>query len=191
MATGAAFNQVDQPSLLISGSSTFPPTWLRQGRSADPLGPVFPDMGKESLTILIGHPKVSPGVAPLYSLPATRDVATPAFEATLMAEADLALPCLKAFGGTHIETAPQFTLEANILLQVNMGFRINFVSIERQPFLYGHGAHTVLLAAMASLINCQTETLPFISSLASCHTVFFGLPSTLKTFSARAQASSG
>src|SRR4030065_528318 len=102
MARQSPVRILGQPSLLISGSSTFLPTWLRQGRSADPLGPVFPDMGKESLTILIGHPKVSPGVAPLYSLLATRDVATPAFEATFMAEADLALPLLEAFRGTHV-----------------------------------------------------------------------------------------
>ena len=191
MAIGAVLNQVDQPLPPTSGSSTFPPTWLHRGRSAYPLGPVFPGMGKESLTILIGHPKASPRVGPLYGLPTARDVTTPAFEATFMAEADPALSRLEAFRGTHIKTAAHFALEANILLEPNVRLRVNLVLVERQPLLYGHEAHNALLAAKASFSSVQMETLPFISSLTSCHTVFLGLPSTLKIFSARPQTSSG
>lgn len=74
---------------------------------------------------------MSSWVGPLYSVPSTRDVATPAFKATLMAEADPALPRLEALRRTNVETTPQFALEANIILQVNMGFGVNLVLVER------------------------------------------------------------
>ena len=48
-----------------------------------------------------------------------------------MAEADPALPRLEALRRTHVEATPQFALEANIILQVNMGLRVNLVLVER------------------------------------------------------------
>ena len=134
---------------------------------------------------------MSSGIGPLYSLPTTGDMTAPAFEAALMVEADLALPRLKAFRRTDIETTLPLALEADLLFQANMGFRVNFVCVECQPLLYGHRTHIVLLAARPSRSNCQRETFPFISSRANCHTVFFGFPSTLNIFSARLQARPG
>lgn len=53
----------------------------------------------------------------------------PAFEAALMVKADLALSRLKTFRRTDIETTLPLALAADLFLQANMGFRVNFVCV--------------------------------------------------------------
>jgi hypothetical protein len=92
---------------------------------------------------------------------------------------------------TDVKAWMSITSLTNTFIKFDVDITVDIILVDGQLIFNIDWIHIAPFTFMRSLATCNSETRPFIDSVSNCHALFLGLPSLVKSFSARLQANLG